>query len=553
MNVRNGITSIAVMLSLALESIAQENYPKYWITFTDKEYTPFSIDRPEEFLSARAIERRSKQGIAITEEDLPVDPGYLRQISKKGIRILNTSRWFNGALVELSDPHYLDTLQALNFVGPEIILVKPEITDTFFKEYSYGLKSVSQPWDMQYGHSYNQIAMLHGEMLHERGFRGEGMLIAILDAGYTNANSISSLAHIWEDDRVLAVKDVVRNESTLYTNHDHGTIIFSILAGEDPGVLIGTAPDATYALIRTEDADTEFLIEEYYWICGAEYADSIGADIINSSLVYVNFNDTAQDHRYSDLDGQTAPASKAASKAAGKGILIVNGAGNFGNQEWYTIGVPADADSILTVGATDPFGVIRGFSSRGPSYDGRIKPDVVAQGYYTISQEPDGDYFFSAGTSVATPIITGLAACLWQANPQRDNMEIIEAIRKSASQYFTPDSVYGYGIPDMFKADWMLRYPKESEENECVSFRLFPNPAIEQFYLQIDRQNHLNDESVTLRFYDLFGNLWKQETRQIEGQQFILEFRDISNLSKQLYILEIQLSGEEYSLLFSKR
>jgi hypothetical protein len=536
----------------ASEVVAQDNYPKYWISFTDKKNTPYSVDRPDEFLSVRAIERRRRQGINITQEDLPVDPEYLDQLHEKGIIVIHTSRWFNGAIVELNDTTFLDTLLKLDFIQPEIVMLKPSKIDTTGKEFTPQIKTVNQPMDTYYGSSYNQIAMLHGDRLHASGYKGEGMLIAILDAGFKNANIISSLRHLWTENKVIATKDFVNGESSFYHTHQHGTVVFSILGGLESGKLIGSAPEATYALIRTEDAGSEYLIEEYYWICGAEYADSIGADIINSSVVYVNFYDPSQNHTYSDMDGKTTPASRAASKAAARGIIVVNGAGNWGNEEWARIGTPADADSILTVGATDPFGIIRGFSSMGPSYDGRIKPDVVAQGYFTIGQEYDGDFFYSAGTSAATPIIAGMAACLWQANPQWCNMEIIDAIRKSSSQYFTPDSVYGYGIPDMYKADLMLRAPEELMGGSKTTFTLFPNPATDQFYLQISRPESMGNESITLQFYDLFGILWKEETREISGGQFILEFHDISDLPEKLYILKINLTSEKFALFFSK-
>jgi subtilisin family serine protease len=546
---------IFFLLFLGIEGngIAQDSLPKYWISFTDKKNTPYSLGKPEEFLSESAIERRARQGIEITEEDLPVDPEYLDQITSKGIRIINVSKWFNGALVEISDSCYLDTLRKFDFIQNEILQVKPALVDEQRKDKYSEFKTSILPVDEFYGYSYNQIAMLQGDFLHNQGYRGEGILIAILDAGFTNANAISSLAHVWDNNRVIATKDFVKDSLTLFNSHNHGTIIFSILAGVESGILIGSAPDAIYALIRTEDGNTEYLIEEYNWICGAEFADSIGADVINSSLGYTIFNDSSQNHTYSDMDGHTAPASIAAMKAAAKGIIVSCAAGNDGNKEWFRIGSPADADSILAVGATDSLGIITKFSSRGYSFDGRVKPDVVAQGNFTLGQYSDGGFVYVSGTSASSPIVAGMAACLWQARPQRNNMEIVEAIRKSASQYFTPDSAYGYGIPDMIKADWMLRSPEEIGTNPMISFTIFPNPANEYFYLQIYRPEQTDNEWVTLSFYDLFGNLIRQERHQITGEQFVLGFSDISSLSTGLYILEITCSGRNHTMLFSKR
>lgn len=547
------LVSLSIFLWITGVIAAQYNLPKYWISFTDKVNTPYSIESPVEFLSSRAIERRIRQGIEITEEDLPVDPEYLNQVAGKGIKVINVSKWFNGALIELSDTGYLDTLRTFNFIRPEIVLVKPELTQVSEKFNLSKFKTSIQLLDELYGYSYNQIGMLHGDLLHYQGYRGEGMLIAILDAGFTNADIISSLAHVWDENRVIAMKDFVKDTATLFDSHYHGTIVFSILAGGEEGMLIGSAPGANYALIRTEDANSEYLIEEYNWICGAEYADSIGVDVINSSLGYTEFDDPSQNHSYSDMDGRTAPASIAATRVAAKGIIVSNSAGNQGDGAWYRIGAPADADSILAVGATDSLGIITDFSSRGPSYDGRVKPDVAAQGHFTVSQYPDGRFIYSSGTSASSPIIAGMAACLWQANPQLSNMEIINIFRKSASQFFMPDSVYGYGIPDMIKADWMLQSAEEMKDSTVTSFTLFPNPASGYFYLQIYRPEETDEEVIILNFYDLLGNLYRQEMRQITGEQFMIDVRDISGLATGLYLLEIQLSGRRHTLLFSKR
>lgn len=530
----------------------QKGLPKYWISFTDKNNTPFSIDRPEEYLSSRSIERRVRQNIAIDEDDLPVDPEYLNQIRNKGIKIINISKWFNGALIELDDTTYLDTLRALSFIHYEIIQVKPEIKLIPDKSNYSKLKTNIEPLPAQYGYSYNQINMLHGEMLHQQGYTGEGMLIAILDAGFTNANIISSIDHIWEEHRVIAWKDFVKDGIDFFNSHSHGTVVFSIMGGVWPEMLIGTAPNAEYILVRTEDGYSEYLIEEYNWICGAEYADSIGADVINSSLGYTEFDDPSQNHTYADLNGRTAPISIAATIAARKGMIVVTSASNLGNDPWFRIGAPADADSILAVGAVDSLGIITNFSSRGPSYDGRVKPDIAAKGLMTVAQYSAGDFIYCSGTSCSSPVIAGIAACLWQAQPYSTNIEVIEAIRKSASQFFNPDSVYGYGIPDMVKAEWMLRSPDEIDNNTLISFTLFPNPASDYFYLMIYRPEDTTNELLTLNFYDLSGRLQRKENHLITGQQYALDIRDIAELTTGLYILEISLSGRKHTILFSK-
>ncbi len=547
------ILCFSFLLWVAGEVIAQSNLPKYWISFTDKTNTPYSAGRPEEFLSSRSIERRTRQGIAITEDDLPVDPEYLDRVRNEGITIINVSKWFNGALIGLSDTAYLDTLRALDFVKSKIVKVKPGFKDIPAKTNDSKFKTEISPLPVQYGYSYNQIHMINGDYLHELGFTGEGMLIAILDAGFTNANSISSLEHIWDENRVVAWKDFVKDGRGFFINtHNHGTAVFSIIGGFQPEILIGTAPNAAYILVRTEDVSSEYLIEEYNWVCGAEYADSLGADVINTSLGYTQFDDPSENHTYSELNGRTAPISIAATMAARKGIIVSTSASNLGDDPWFHIGTPADADSILAVGAVDSDGIITNFSSRGPSFDGRVKPDIVAQGKNTVAQNIDGSFVPCSGTSCSSPVIAGIVTCLWQANPHATNIQVMDAVRKSASKYFNPDSAYGYGIPNMLTADWMLKPLEEITNNTITSFMLFPNPATDYFYLQVYRPEETSNETITLNFIDLSGRLHRQETRQITGHQFVLEIRNIDNLLTGLYILEIELSGHRHELLFSK-
>ena len=550
---RNYITIVILLFFIVFEVHSQEGLPKYWISFTDKENTPYSVNNPEEFLSTRSINRRNRQGIVINEQDLPVDPDYISQIRNKGIPVINTSKWFNGALIELDDTTYLDTLQALYFVKPGIIRVKPRITKNSEKIDDPKLKSDIQPIPSEYGYSYSQIRMMNIDKLHEQGYLGEGMLIAVLDAGFTNAHRVSSLLHIWEEDRVIAWKDFVHDSADIFNSHNHGTAVFSIMGGLQPEMLIGTAPNAEYALVRTEDGSSEYLIEEYNWICGAEFADSLGADVINSSLGYTEFYDPTQNHTYADLDGRTAPISIAANLAARRGILVVTSASNQGDEPWFRIGAPADADSILTVGAVDSAGIIADFSSRGPSYDRRVKPDVVAQGVYDIAQHPDGRFIYCSGTSCSSPVVAGMAACLWQANPGSTNIEVIQAVRKSTSRFFKPDSVYGYGIPNLEIANGLLGLAPETEEESFLSFTLFPNPVTDHFYLQIFRPEDSGNEEIILNIYDLTGRLHRQNIMQIIDRDFILEIQDIADLRKGIYILDIRLIQHNYRLLFSKQ
>jgi subtilisin family serine protease len=531
--------------------LGQVSPGKYWVAFTDKNNTPYSVDKPYEFLSERAIERRQKQGIEISESDLPVDPAYLNQLNKLGFKIINVSKWLNGVILSAGNDSLLDTLNYLSFVKNPILKVcagrniqgQPEdkFQDIqFFKETS------------DYGNSDNQIEMLKGEYLHEQGYEGQNMIIAIQDAGFTNANSVSSLMHLWLSDRVIAIRDYVKDSLDILKANQHGTVVLSIIAGVFDKYLYGTAVEADFVLTRTEDGKSEYLIEEYNWVCGAEFVDSLGADVINSSVGYSTFNDSLQNHSYKDMDGKTTPVSIGVVMAASKGILVVSSAGNEGNNSWYRITAPADADSILSVGAVDEDGVIAYFSSRGPSFDGRIKPDICAQGYNTTAQLSDGTIINCNGTSCSAPLISGLAACLWQANISATSQQLIKAIQQSSSLYDSPDMTYGYGIPNFTKADRILKYMINPVGKGLMTFNLFPSPARNYFYLEIIRPESTDRETIIISYVDLLGRTLNREQRYIQDNYSILEFQNIEYLPTGINILRIELLEQVYSLLFLK-
>jgi hypothetical protein len=283
------------------------------------------------------------------------------------------------------------------------------------------------------------------------------MVIAILDGGFQNFHRIPALQHA----RVLGIHDFVNPDSDQSTDFpggrpfhhiDHGTKVFSAIASKAPEVIMGTAPDAAFWLLRSEVHEIEQPIEEDYWIMAAEFADSVGADVLNSSLGYYDFDEPLPDYRLRDLDGQTAHESRAASMLASKGIILCNSAGNSGMGQWKKIGVPADAHNILTVGAVDREGKLAAFSSVGPSQDGRIKPDIVARGSNTTLISGRGTLVHDMGTSFSTPVICGMVTCLWQALPHFSAMQIMDIIRNSANQHDAPNNIYGYGLPDFWNA-----------------------------------------------------------------------------------------------------
>ena len=429
----------------------------YRYMLVDKAGTRYSVDKPEKFLSKKAIERRQRQGLTVDETDLPVSERYLRLFHVPGTEVVGTSRWQNSVIVRSADTLLLQRLAMLNCVRESrCVWISPEkpakpISDDE-DDIKWNLRRPFNEWDSvkndPYGCANHQIDMLNGRRMHEAGFRGEGMTIGILDGGFQNYDQIPAFSHA----KVAGTKNFVADDIKHFHDIDHGTKVFSAMAAYVPEVIIGTAPNATYWLLRSEDNASEQPVEEDYWTMAAEFADSVGVDIINSSLGYHEYDEGRGSYKLRDLDGQTAFVSRSASMLAGKGIILCNSAGNSGMGQWKKIGVPADAHDILTVGAVNEEGKIASFSSVGPSQDGRMKPDVVAQGSPATLVSGHGTITHDMGTSFSTPITCGMVACLWQSLPQKTAYEIMELVRRSSDQSDAPNNIFGHGTPDYWKA-----------------------------------------------------------------------------------------------------
>ena len=464
---RNCLTIALLLLVSMAATGAKVKYPggkKYIYRYylTDKKVTEYSIDRPQRFLSPRSLERRERQGLKVDSTDLPVPREYIRKFRRRGAQVLGTSRWQNTILVSSEDTTVLNELARLPIVcAYRLVFVAPDSIDKP-EDIRWNVHETFNRWDSvkndPYGMAREQVEMLGGVCLHEAGFMGKGITIAIIDGGFQNYDRIPALSQA----KVLGAHDFVEpgnNESATsvasgsgFHRIDHGTKVFSSMAARAPEVIMGTAPEASYWLLRSEDHDTEQPVEEDYWTMAAEFADSVGTDVINSSLGYYKYDDPLPSYRLRDLDGRTAFVSRTASMLAGKGIVHCNSAGNSGMGQWKKIGVPADADDILTVGAVDAQGVIAPFSSVGPSQDNRVKPDVVARGSNTTLISGRGTLVHDMGTSFSTPVTCGLVACLWQACPTLTAYQVIDLVRRSADQFDEPNNIYGYGLPDFWRA-----------------------------------------------------------------------------------------------------
>lgn len=440
---------IAALLLAAVGASAQQDTLKYRISLKDKAATGYSLERPEDFLSIKAIERRKKQGLAIDSTDLPVCKKYVDAIRKKGVRIVTTGKWDNFVTVSCNDTTLIDKIARLPFVrATEKVWTAPDPELPVMATKRDTLINTPLWVEEIYGPARRQIEMGKGDKLHDAGYKGQGMTIGIIDAGFHNADRIAAMKNI----RILGVKDFVNADADVYAESDHGMCVLSCIGMNQPHVMIGTAPEASFWLLRSEDEYSEHLVEQDYWAAALEFADSVGVDVVNTSLGYYAFDDKTKNYRYSDLDGKFALMSRQAAKAADKGMVIVCSAGNAGAGPWKKTTPPGDADQVLTVGAVDKKGVLAPFSSVGNTADGRVKPDVVAVGKGSDVMGTDGILRRANGTSFSSPILCGMVTCLWQALPHLTAKEIIELVRRSGDRADTPDNIYGYGIPDMWKA-----------------------------------------------------------------------------------------------------
>ena len=453
----------------------------YWVQFTDKEGSPYSIDNPEAYLSPRALQRRANLNIAIDEYDIPVNPQYLQAVADCGAEIINPSKWLNGVSVHVTDPSVIEAINALDCVMtvrncPNDLKAQEQKERWLANEMKPAASTRSSKGF--YGGAEDQVKQLNVDVLHDMGYDGTGVIIAVLDGGFEGAENTSCFDNMREEGRLLGTRDFVYGSNSVYTQSTHGTSCLSTMGAYDPNNMVGTAYKASYYLIHTEDGESENIIEEYNWVSGAEYADSLGVDVCSTSLGYITFDMSQWNHPFEHYDGKTAPMSIGAEIAASRGMICMNAAGNEGDGT-CTLGIPADAEHIVTVGAVNASGVRADFSSVGPTYDGRIKPDVMAMGEGTYVASGYGSwwpYYNGNGTSFATPVLAGAVACLRQARPYSSVQEICDAIRACGNRAENPDSKYGYGIPDFSQALELLKVEEHSvAANEIIN--VYPNPS----------------------------------------------------------------------------
>jgi subtilisin family serine protease len=510
----------------------------YWIQLKDKVGTLYQVSNPEAFLSQRAISRRVRQQIAIDETDLPVSQVYLDSLKNRGLEIFHTSKWLNGVTVRTADTTLIQKIAFLPFV----VSVQYTRSANALKsgKMKFSEEETTTDFDpANYGAAINQLTQLNGGYLHQQGFRGKGILIAVLDAGFLNVNTIAAFDSLRSSGRILGTRDFVDPRDDIYQQFWHGMSVLSCMGGNLPGNFLGTAPDASFYLIRTEDAATENLIEEDNWVAGAELADSLGADVINSSLGYNQFDDPRMNHTYSDLNGHKTRVTRGANMAFQKGILVFNSAGNEGTNSWKHIIAPSDGENVIAVAAIDINGIRASFSSVGPAFGGAIKPNVAARGLNTYLITSTGVPGYASGTSFSSPVLAGMGACLLEANPWATVMQVKTAIEQSASQYNTPDSLLGYGIPDFEIADKYLKVNHAVNLKQDISWTVSPNPFKD--YIFIHNINPVSENNCLINISDLQGIcLWQSASNTSET----ILLKNLANLPDGFLILSIR-SGEK--------
>lgn len=520
---------VPVFFALFFVFNANAQYPKIIVEFKDKNHSAFSLGNPAAYLSLRAIERRRRFNIPIDSTDLPVTAQYIDSLLAAGnVKLLSESKWLNQVLIQTTDLAAINKILSFAFVrfAKEIGYRAPNTsrTDKFKRPVTPLLAAANRPAGTtsdtyNYGSNYNQVHIHEGEFLHNKGFHAETMQIAVLDAGFMQYKTITAFDSARLNGQILGERDFVDFDNSVNEDNSHGMYCLSILCANWPGQMVGTAPKANYWLVRTENAASEYPAEEHNWVAGAEFADSCGADMISSSLGYSTFDDSSFDHTYADLYQRSTMVSIGASEAVKKGMIVTASAGNEGNSNWKYILFPADADSVCTVGAVNNSGVIAGYSSYG--YPGKAKPNIVSVGEGTVIAGLNNQPVSGNGTSFSNPNIAGLIACLWQAFPAVGNIQILDAVYKSADRYNAPDNRYGYGIPNFKIAYQLLKHDQHVALYGNESFFVTPNP----FTTEIDTKFIAHsDGQANLQLINSSGQV-------IASQNILTEKEEIYNYS----------------------
>ncbi len=531
-----------------------QNFPAwYLVSFTDKDNSPYNINLPLEFLSQASIDRRIANNVDVNITDLPVNPAYIDSLKNLGIYAFHKSKWLNAALVKLTDTADLIAVNKISIIDSAAFMApfiqgKASETSAAAKVQQKSTTLINNEIS-NFRTTKNRIRMIVLDPLMNN--TGEGINIAVFDNGFKNVNSIDAFSHLFSSNRIKAQRNFTNDGKQVYSSGGHGTMVLSTMAAYVEGEFAGSAIGANYFLFQTEDNRYEFPIEEANWLFAAEYADSLGVDIITSSLVYSTFDKNELNHNHSQLDGKTAIISRAAHLASLKAIIVFNSAGNEAGGAWNKICFPSDADGIITVGAVDEDAIYSNFSSVGYSADGRIKPDIAAEGENTPVISVNDKIVQASGTSFSTPFMAGAMATFIQTNAGVKYNDLKETLLLSASQYSKPDSLLGYGIPDFYFASILLKQNLELNYSDKTDFSILPNPFENDFYVLYSTPDSIN---IDILVYDISGKIIQEKYNLYchKGNNlFRIDY--ISDIKSGVYVVEILAGDNKYSKKIVKK
>lgn len=518
--------SLSIILTLFCFSVFAQSDYHFVVKFTSKSGSSYFVGSPADYLSIKAIERRNKHNVLVTTEDLPIVESNI--VALNSFKIEAKSKWFNLAVISSADSLLATQLSVNNFIDTIIYIGKKS-----------GLnKKNTKNWD--YGLASFQTNLVNGKFLHEKGYTGKGVLVGVVDVGFSNVDVLNDFDSLISNNRVVATYDFVENEIDVYDDPSHGTSVLSTISSFLDSTIFGTAPHANCLLLVSEDESQENLIEEFHYIEAIEFADSCGVDIINTSLGYTDFDTKVFSHSRDELTGDSTWITKATNVASRKGMLMVISAGNEGGSTWSNLTFPADADSVLSVGAVDRDGNLANFSSVGlPMNHNSIKPNIVAQGKQAYLVLDNGLHVTSSGTSFSSPQIAGWAACLMQAFPNETSWRIKKAIEFSAHQYNYPDSLMGYGIPDFEAAYYYLKHDGFQGEAADV-LELFPNPTFGEITMvsnvEVDKIEVFDSKGALVFSQENFGHLSRFELSTFNNGYYTVRISTANGVSVQKII-----------------
>lgn len=507
-----------------------------WVYFNAKPNAQTALDNPLTILSQRAIDRRTNQKIAFDFKDAPLHLSYVTQVKLvAGITVLAKSKWLNALHIQGTQTA-INSLKNLSFVS-KVDFANKALNGTSKLASNSKVEKSKTKFETQvnypYGNSANQVQMLNGHLLHQQNFTGQGKIIAVLDSGFPGVNTAQPFQRLRDNNQILGGYDYVGRNADFYTKGNHGTYVLSTIGGYKENSLVGTAPDAKFYLFITENEAQEVPLEESLWVEAAERADSLGVDIINTSLGYFKgFDKVEYDHTYSQMDGKTNFITKGANIAFERGMIVVASAGNEGASTVENhIGSPADGINVIAVGAVNSAEVVTTFSSIGNSFDGRVKPDVMAQGQAVTASDPSGNMISINGTSFSGPITAGMVACLWEALPTKTNAEIKQIILQSADRFANPTIQYGFGIPDYSLA---LNTALSVQDFLSANIALYPNPTQENISLALPN----SFTNGTLKIYSVLG----LKMDEIQITQAVTSV-SLASLSNGIYVYQFEYDG----------